>query len=524
MAYARKMKGLSLKPGVEGAGGSHGFGKYAPFAVSDLRTVFYWTSYQENGEEVEHFQGKSVLMSHQGHDGETQGTGFYGIREGCRELGGQQVPEKFRVLARGGSPVPGTSLTIAGFRADPNWRRNIASSVIGNFFHAIHNGALTVTVEPDTESDLLDIDHASLEAWFSDLLENQVGPDDTEDENWGALSQAQTFWQIIREDTPSSETQDPDLGHCRLWVRVGESLPSKVGLVRRTGMLVTTEQSRLIRFRGFRDFAAVCVFEDPVGNELLRGMENPQHDKFEPDRLSESDQARGRRALNRITRWIRDEIRKVAGPPEATGATVLSELAVLLPYPQPDEPFDDINQESEGTREPGFGDRVRVTLKPVRRPTPTGIPDEEEENDSGDASGNDTGSAGGAGTGENGGEGGNGGQGDGDGNGGTGSRGGNRSELKRIPVSNVRMLAIEGRENTYRISFRADGSGIAKLDLEEAGDSSVIRRNDIRAVGDGVSLNQFRLVRGERTELEITADDPMSGRSWRLTVVEAVED
>ena len=509
-----KMKGLSLKPGVEGAGGSHGFGKYAPFAVSDLRTVFYWTSYREDGKEVEHFQGKSVLMSHQGHDGETQGTGFYGIKEGCRELGGQQVPGKFRVLTRGGSPVQGTSLTIAGFRADPDWRRNIAASVVGNFFHAIHNGALAVIVEPDTESDLLDIDHASLEAWFNDLLENEDDPDDPEDENWGALRQAQTFWQIIREDAPSSETQDPDLGHCRLWVRVGEGLPSKVALVRRTGMLVTTEQSGLIRFPRFRDFAAVCVFEDPAGNELLRGMENPQHDKFEPDRLSESDRVRGRRALNRIKRWIRIEIRKAAGPPVGAGATALSELAVFLPYPQPDEPFGDINQNDEEAREPGFGDRVKVTLKPVRRLTPPVLPDEE---DGGDATGDDTGSSGGAGTGENGGGGG--GQRDGD-----GSSGGRRSKLKRIPVSNVRMLAIEGSENAYRISFRADGSGIAKLHLDEAGDSSAIPRNDIRTVDSSVNLSHFPLVRGELHHLEITSDSPIGGRSWRLTAADVVEE
>ncbi len=44
-----KMQGVSLKPEVEGAGGSHGIGKYAPFAVSALRTVFYWTCYEEGG-------------------------------------------------------------------------------------------------------------------------------------------------------------------------------------------------------------------------------------------------------------------------------------------------------------------------------------------------------------------------------------------------------------------------------------------------------------------------------------------
>ena len=99
-----KMQGVSYKPELEGqgAGGSHGIGKYAPFAVSALRTVFYWTYFSEKGINQERFQGKSVLMSHRDADGEeTQGTGFYGFKKDCRELTGQEltelIPAKFRV-------------------------------------------------------------------------------------------------------------------------------------------------------------------------------------------------------------------------------------------------------------------------------------------------------------------------------------------------------------------------------------------------------------------------------------------
>ena len=162
-----KMQGVSLKPGVAGAGGSHGIGKYAPFAVSDLRTVFYWTCYQEDGKDVEYFQGRSVLMSHKNRDGETQGTGFYGIKENCRELVGRKIPERFREVTSQGRPVHGTCLTIAGFRASDDWRRNIASSVVENFFYAIHSGALSVIVEPDSDSELLEIEQTSLGAWFT---------------------------------------------------------------------------------------------------------------------------------------------------------------------------------------------------------------------------------------------------------------------------------------------------------------------------------------------------------------------
>ena len=66
-----KMQGMSFKNAeLQGAGGSHGIGKYAPFTVSVLRTVFYWTSYRKNGGEIEQFQGKSVLMSHDNAQGE----------------------------------------------------------------------------------------------------------------------------------------------------------------------------------------------------------------------------------------------------------------------------------------------------------------------------------------------------------------------------------------------------------------------------------------------------------------------
>ena len=134
MARSRQDAGVSHKPEMEGAGGSHGIGKYAPFAVSTLRTVFYWTCFREDGRDRERFQGKSVLMSHTSMEGkETQGTGFFGVKKDCLELT-QEIPQPFRVLDQRQQPVQGTSLTIMGFRETDDWRRRIAASVIANFF------------------------------------------------------------------------------------------------------------------------------------------------------------------------------------------------------------------------------------------------------------------------------------------------------------------------------------------------------------------------------------------------------
>ena len=161
-----------------------------------------------------------------------------------------------------------------GFRETDDWRRRVAASAIGNFFYAIGTGWLTVTVEPDESPELIEIDRGSLEKWFQHLTED-TDPEDPENTADDPLREAQIFWKLTR-DEPVAEKQDNELGHCRLWIHTAEGLPSKVAFVRRTGMLITAQQLGLIRFHGYREFAALCVFEDPAGNELLRRMENPQ--------------------------------------------------------------------------------------------------------------------------------------------------------------------------------------------------------------------------------------------------------
>ncbi len=516
-----KMQGFSHKPDMEGAGGSHGIGKYAPFAVSTLRTVFYWTCFREDGADYEKFQGKAVLISHCDPDGqETQGTGFFGLKDGCLELA-ERIPDPFRMLGQDQRPVRGTSVSVMGFRETADWRRRIAESVIKNFFFAIGTGRLNVIIEPDGDSDLMEMDLGSIDNWFEHLQDSEI-VDDSKVSTADSVRDAQIFWDLSKSE-PTSEKQDIDLGHCRLWIRSSEDLPSKVAFVRRTGMLVTTQQAGLIRFPGFRDFAALCVFEDPEGNELLRRMENPKHDQFEPDRLPQEDRDRGRKALKRVTDWVRSEVRKQAGPPDGGNRKVLSELAVYLPDYQPEEPFEESGRDDDQAGgEPGFGRKVKISLKPVRRPVPPKLPEDDGPYSDGD--GDDMGSEGGSrvngsrGGGDSGGPG----EGEGDGQGGTGPRGGT-ARRQSIPVSAVRILPLVDRENCYRLSFMPEGDGSVRLTLDEAGDSTAIPRTDVRAVDDSVSLKRVNVRKGRRTAIDITADGPIDGRAWRLSAATANE-
>ena len=360
-----KMQGASVKE-ERGAGGSHGIGKNAPFAVSSLRTVYYWTRFDQDGSAVELFQGKAVLISHEaaGESGveenvEKQGTGFYGIIDKCRELRGEAVPERISRIENEKGRGNGTSLWIAGFDKAGNWQRRIAGSVIGNFFYAIEFGALCVTIDPSEElkeRQLVKIEKKTISRWFEYLL-----AEEDQDGEEGYVMPAHEFWKVIRSGDPVAEKEDNDLGHVRLWIRVLDGLPKKVGLVRRTGMLITTEQRGLLRFPGFRDFISVCVFDSQKGNELLRGMENPQHDQFEPERLADDRQRRrGRAALKRVTKWIRSELTKLAVPTLSDTATDLDELAQFLP----DE--EGIDPPSQENGEVAFDGSNVIRIKPRR--------------------------------------------------------------------------------------------------------------------------------------------------------------
>ena len=128
-------------------------------------------------------------------------------------------------------------------------------------------------MEPDESGERMDVDRDSLADWFQ-YLANEAGPDDSENIVDNALREAQTFW-VLSKGKPIAEKQDVDLGHCRLWIRTAEGLSSKVAFVRRTGMLVTTQQRGLIRFRGFRDLQHFVYSKTPPETNSCAGWRIP---------------------------------------------------------------------------------------------------------------------------------------------------------------------------------------------------------------------------------------------------------
>ena len=369
-----KQTGTSMKE-KEGAGGSFGIGKHAPFAVSPLRTVFYWTCYQEDENKVEKFQGKSILVSHlhehKGKESMSQGIGFYGDSEECTALHDDSIPNAFRVLNRKGQTILGTALWIAGFRNQRGWQLDIAQNVIENFFYAISKGDLEITLEFDTDlgidEDLCSINSTNLKDWLNHL-KTQFGTLGDRKDDLQRIEKTISFLRLFEKEPFTKEIDE--LGKCELWILVDKKLPSEVALIRGTGMLITCQQDGLRRFPRTNEFIAACVLNSNNANVLLRDMENPQHNHFDVDRLLEVDKARGRKALNQLSDWIRTKVNECAKDSKTRSVSNVNELASYLP--DIDTPGS-LNQNSanknERTEEAfGVPGRVRV-VRPSYKPT-----------------------------------------------------------------------------------------------------------------------------------------------------------
>jgi hypothetical protein len=144
-----KATGESVKPTPD-ASGSFGIGKNAPYAVSELRTLFISTACKNDKGEIEqYFQAKSVFMSFQDDLKTFRGKGYWGIKQGCLPITNPElIPEwlKRPISIDTGEVELGTSLFVMGFTKPKNWQERLISSIVSNFFGAINDGKLEVEI------------------------------------------------------------------------------------------------------------------------------------------------------------------------------------------------------------------------------------------------------------------------------------------------------------------------------------------------------------------------------------------
>lgn len=461
-----KATGISQKEFTD-AGGSFGIGKFAVFAVSHLRTVFYATLYQSDSGPAFLCQGKSVLVSHEtGDENACRGFGYWGRARYQALEDSSGLPDWLR------RTEVGTTVASVGLREEEDWEWRMVVTLLRNFFAAVRDGKVSFTVDTGSP-DSIEINSATLGALFEHPAVKKAA------EAAGNLDELEFAVAMDRVRTSPDavvhrETFEP-VGTFVLRILQETDLPRRVGILR-NGMYLTDNlkhfKSKLMRFRLCGDFVAVLEPEDVATSAVVRDLENPRHDELSAERIE--DPARRRRvkaAMNKLSEWVRDAIRELAfTPPEEE--VLVDELNRFFGAPdKTDRIPDPANEEKDPERI-----RIKPRVTEPRRPVGEG-----PEGESGSAGGrkkkgSDTGRT----TGDR----------PGRGRGAAGGRGG-----RSIPIRHLRTWIPEDHNPRFRtINLEPEGSGMARLEIIAVG-----------ATGDApielVSLNGHRCARTPSIEL-----------------------
>lgn len=277
-----KASGVSGKEGS--AGGSFGIGKSAPFACSDLRTLFYAT---KDIDGLSAFQGIARLVSFRekgflgkDKDSITTGTGYYSsdkrnspIRE-CLSLDPNYRRNEY-----------GTDIFVLGFSKSKDWKAEIISSVLDEFLIAIFNGELVVKIDATT------IDKNSL----GEIIEFY--------KDYAKI--AYNYYQVLTEENSTIiEHEFPGLGTIELRILVKQGLHRKIMMCRRNGMKIFDKAN----ISSTIQFAGICLLKDDSINAYFRDMENPQHDAWEPERHTSDSKTKAKANMSLLFKYVKNEV------------------------------------------------------------------------------------------------------------------------------------------------------------------------------------------------------------------------
>lgn len=265
-------------------GGSNGIGKNAVLNLSDLRTVFYSTRYTGNREgRVEKVQGKATLMTHEdpGQPGELlRHVGFYAISEESGKpepLYVPNIPQVFRL------DDVGTGVYIMGFHPrSADWGTLIAKAVVENFFAAIHNRLLVVHITAEGETPIT-VNHETLDGLFE-----RVGGD----------MPSRSYYKAIRDSEQFTTASIGSIGPLSVHLLFAPGAPRRTSYINRNGMLITDsreQKTNPFAPRGnnlWPNYAAVVSPTTDAGDSWVRRTENPSHDSMSSQTLLDESESR----------------------------------------------------------------------------------------------------------------------------------------------------------------------------------------------------------------------------------------
>lgn len=294
-------EGISSKS--SGSGGSFGFGKGAYYVPSILRTILVSTMVDDG---KVFFQGRTRLASHEV-DGETKGKdGVFKIDEDEPITKVDNIGRIFRRESQG------TDVFILGMSEDPEYGKQMVKSVLNNFWLAIHEDRLDVTIK--TDADEIRFDETNLEE-----IMNEYFPEETE---YGAIGDIygwnpKAYYKAVKYAGQSEDflvfhgDLKNSIGPVRLYVYRKEGLMNRISFMRKPAMTVYKAGRNILS-----GYAATFVCDNDDGNQILRQMENAAHNEWKPENvrfIPKEEMQIFFDAKTELSEFIRETLKSISG-------------------------------------------------------------------------------------------------------------------------------------------------------------------------------------------------------------------
>lgn len=305
---------FSVKSSGKTAAGSYGIGKAAPFINSKYQTVFYRTNNIAGETAV---QGVAHLMSFSDEsygdvDPIRRSVGYFG--ETTCNMAVPSMPELDRLYSR---TAVGTDLFVPGFNfvvdGKNDWVNQMIGEILENFLMAIEYKNLVVTIEgQDITKDTVRYAIARNQKYAKD---------------------AYYFNKILMAEPEKIVDEDYNfhgMGMLRLRLLYTNDLNKKILVVRKSGMKI----SEIKGLPKGISYTGILELQGERLNAFFREMENPTHDKWEPNRHSNPSLAK--QYKTEVEDWVKSVIRQKVE--EMSGAEVLIDTGNLFNTAGKNEP------------------------------------------------------------------------------------------------------------------------------------------------------------------------------------------
>lgn len=265
--YAFLLSEGNSSKNIVGSGGSFGFGKAAYFNLSPFRAVIVSTRNKKNKVV---FEGATVLATHKKNDEKLTAYGFYNCEGGNIPVTNEdEIPDFFK------RNEMGTDIYILGLWDKKDRKEEMIKSILNNFWLAIHNKKLIVEVDGDR------IDKASLPKYIDDYYENEIEKGSVNDiKKWNP----KPYYNAVRNYGLNEnkyflfEDNLEIAGKVKFYVYLNKKLPNRIAYFRKPQMLVYKQTNNKLD-----GYVGVFICEGEKGNEILKEMENPEHNEWKAE-------------------------------------------------------------------------------------------------------------------------------------------------------------------------------------------------------------------------------------------------